>query len=367
MHWLNYIVIIVAVFGGLRLFVALINLISFKRLAEKGESIEVSLAVLIPARNEEANIANILNDLLKQTYSDFEILVYDDLSEDATVAAVSNLQKENSNIKLINGAQLPNNWGGKSHACYQLAKQTDADLILFLDADVRVSKDFIQKIISHSVAYRLDLLSIFPVQLTKSCGEKAVVPLFNWILLTLLPLNLVRKSSWSSFSAANGQCMLFDGDNYRKNQWHKSVKAEVVEDIAIMREMKKHRYNVETLIGQNEISCRMYHSFYESFVGLARSAPAFFANHLGWTTFFLIAVLIGPIVSFYVIGFWYLIVFAAFVIILRLIVSIISKSSIFQMFIWHIPQMVVLPVIVINGFVMRYRKRYKWKNRELNL
>ena len=131
-----------------------------------------------------------------------------------------------------------------------MAKQTNSDLLLFLDADVRVSKDFIQKIMSHSIKNELDLLSIFPVQLTKSWGEKMVVPLFNWILLTLLPLNLVRKSSWVSFSAANGQCMLFDGDNYRKNQWHQLVKEEVVEDIAIMRAMKKRKCQVETLVGQ---------------------------------------------------------------------------------------------------------------------
>lgn len=367
MDWLIYIVLIVGAFGALRLVVVFVNLISYRRLTMDATIKSASIAVLIPARNEESNIANILNDLNHQTYSDFDIFVYDDLSEDGTASVVTNLHKENSRVRLVRGSELPSGWGGKTHACYKLANQTNADLLLFLDADVRVSEDFIQKIISYSITNKLNLLSIFPVQLTESFGEKMVVPLFNWILLTLLPLNLVRKSSWSIFSAANGQCMLFDGDIYRKAQWHRLVREEVVEDIAIMRAMKKQNYKVESLIGQQEIKCRMYHSFSESFNGVARSAPAFFSNHILWAVFFLLVVLIAPIVSIFVVNIWYLAIYMAFVIVLRVLVELMSKSNVVQMILWHIPQMLVLPFVVIKGFSMRFQKRYNWKNRELNL
>ena len=80
MHWLTYIAIIVGGFAGLRLVVVLVNLFSYRRLSSDENVKSSSLAVLIPVRNEESNIANILSDLNQQANLNFEILVYDDLS-----------------------------------------------------------------------------------------------------------------------------------------------------------------------------------------------------------------------------------------------------------------------------------------------
>ncbi|PLX22818.1 MAG: hypothetical protein C0599_05600 [Salinivirgaceae bacterium] len=365
MHVVIVIVIFVLVFAGLRFLVVLSNVFLFRNLASGEDRGDKSVAVLIPARNEEDNIGNILHDLSQQTIAGFEVLVYDDLSDDNTVKVINDNKIENTKVQLINGEELPKGWGGKNHACYQLAQHTNADILVFLDADVRIKADFLHKITYHLTINKLDLLSIFPIQITSTIGEKIVVPLFNWILLTLLPLRLVWKSSWSSFSAANGQCMVFNGETYRKNQWHKLIRAEVVEDISIMKEMKKRNCNVETLIGQKEISCRMYHTFKESFNGLARSAPAFFANNILWAISFLGLVLIAPISLAYI-NVWYLVWFGLFVILVRIIVAILGKANILYMILLHIPQMVVLLFIVLKGFNMRLKNRYQWKNREIN-
>jgi chlorobactene glucosyltransferase len=366
MHGVDIILILILLFTVLRFIVVLSNAFCFRKLVVSDILPDKSLAVLIPARNEEENIAHILYDLSQQSLERFEVIVYDDLSEDKTVDVVFEAQKMNPNVILINGKELPKGWGGKNHACYQLALHTNADIIVFLDADVRIKKNFLHKVASHSIKNDLDLLSIFPVQITYTPGEKIVVPLFNWILLTLLPLSLVKNSSWSSFSAANGQCMVFNGDNYRRNQWHKSVKNEIVEDIGIMKAMKKNKCKVETLIGQNEISCRMYHTFIESFKGVARSAPAFFSNNLAWAVFYLTMVLIAPFLLVFI-NIWYLVYFALFVVFLRIVVALLSKANVIQMLLLHVPQMVILPFIVMKGFYMRFRKKYQWKNRELNL
>lgn len=366
MHRLDIILILVLIFATLRFIVLLSNVFSFRKLAVSDILPDKSIAVLIPARNEEGNIAHILNDLTQQSLDKFEVIVYNDLSEDNTVDVIKNVQKKNNSIRLLHGEDLPKGWGGKTHACHQLAQHTNADILVFLDADVRIKKDFLHKVVTHSIINRLELLSIFPVQITSTLGEKIVVPLFNWILLTLLPLSLVRKSSWSSFSAANGQCMVFDGNNYRKNQWHKAVRNEVVEDIGIMKAMKRKKCKVETLIGQKEVSCRMYHTFEESFNGVARSAPAFFSNNLGWAVFYLAVVLIAPIFLCFV-NIWFLSFYALYVIFVRIIVALLSKAKAIQMLFLHLPQMFILPFIVMKGFGMRFRKKYQWKNREFNL
>jgi glycosyltransferase involved in cell wall biosynthesis len=366
MQELDFILILVMIFAAIRFIVLLSNVFNFRKLAASDIFPDKSLAVLIPARNEEENIAHILDDLSHQSLDNFEVIVYNDLSEDNTVEVVQDAQKKNASIRLLEGIELPKGWSGKSHACHQLAQHTNADLLVFLDADVRIEKDFLQKVASHSQKNELDLLSIFPVQITSTLGEKIVVPLFNWILLTLLPLGLVRKSTWSSFSAANGQCMVFDGNNYRKNQWHKVVKHIIVEDIGIMKAMKKKKCKVETLIGQKEVSCRMYHTFAESFNGVARSAPAFFSNNLIWAVFYLTVVLIGPIFLIFI-NIWYFVFYALLVVFIRIFVAFLGKVNALQMVALHLPQMVILPFLVLKGFGMRFRKKYQWKNREFNI
>ncbi|MBC8273450.1 MAG: glycosyltransferase, partial [Chloroflexi bacterium] len=76
------------------------------------------VSVLIPARDEEANIETCLNSLQKQDYPNFEILVLDDNSSDSTADIVSRIAAMDDRIQLIRGERLPEGWAGKPFACY---------------------------------------------------------------------------------------------------------------------------------------------------------------------------------------------------------------------------------------------------------
>lgn len=246
----------VLLFASVRLIVSLVNKFTDNHIYPASSNARVS--VLIPARNEAANLPRLLKSLQNQSLKPFEILVYNDQSTDDTAEIVLDFAKSNPTIQLIQGIDLPSGWLGKNHACYQLGLKAKGDLFLFLDADVQLESTAIERSSAHLNTKKLSLLSIFPYQKFMFFGEERVVPLMHQILLSLLPLRLVNTSSNPSFAAANGQFMLFDGTDYRQHSFHEKCKMEVVEDIAIMRYVKKVGLLGDVRLGKGTVSCYMY-------------------------------------------------------------------------------------------------------------
>jgi len=360
---LSYIVI---GFTLVRLLVALANLAGRQWLRDRATSGEPFVSVLIPARDEEKNIGNILNDLIIHDYKNLEIIVYDDLSTDNTHTIALDFAEKDTRVKVIKGEKLPHGWLGKNHGCFQLASHASGEYLLFLDADVSVGNGLIKNGVAAIENYRVDLLSIFPRQEMNSLAEWLIVPIMNWILVSLLPLALVRRSSWVSFSAANGQFMLFRGEVYRKEQFHSALRNKNVEDIEISQLMKRKGYRVQTILGNYQIRCRMYHSFNEAVKGISRSVFSFFGGNIA------VAFLFGLITTFGIVPviltssstlvFFYL----GIVIILRVSVSLASRQNIIaNLFLAPFQQIVLLYVLAV-AFAGRLTRSTQWKGRNIS-
>ena len=265
-------------FTLLQFTVAVVNLIFQQRFPLSGSGFNNLVSVLIPARNEEKNIAHILTDLISNEYQNIEILVFNDQSTDKTAEIVTDFKQKDARIKLINSAGLPEGWLGKNHACHSLAMIAEGKYLLFLDSDVRIGNGIIRQSCSFSDKHKLGLLSIFPRQIMVSAGEKATVPLMHFILLTLLPLIIVRKTGFSSLAAANGQFMLFSSEIYRKTLPHEKMKIDKVEDIKIARYFKNEGIKIACITGKESVSCRMYNGFSEAVHGFSKNVTQFFGN-----------------------------------------------------------------------------------------
>ncbi len=258
----------------LRFLVSLANLI-MQQWLHNGELQQNPLvSILIPARNEENNLGELLSSIMKQDYQNYEVFVYDDLSEDNTEAIAKEYVKKDQRFHLITGEPLPEGWLGKNHACHQLSLHANGNYLLFMDADVNIKKGLIKNSLAHSKKYSLQLFSIFPRQRMHSFGEKITVPLMNWILLSLLPLYLIRTSSRKSLAAANGQFMLFDAKTYHKHYFHEMLKGHKVEDIAILKKMKAIGYSCHTVASNGQIECRMYKGFKDAAQGFPKNGFA---------------------------------------------------------------------------------------------
>ncbi len=222
----------------LRFTVTLFNFISNPKLTNSPRDYDDLVSILIPARDEEKNILNLLQSIRDQNYRNYEVVVLDDHSSDETFQICEKFADSDKRFRVVSGKPLPKEWLGKNYACYQLAEEAKGKFLMFLDADETVADGLLNNTVHRMKFYRLDLLSLFTNQVMITWGERMIVPLMHFVLLNLLPLRLVRLSKSPAFSAASGQFMLFNAENYKENQWHEQVRDKVVEDIEIMRSVK---------------------------------------------------------------------------------------------------------------------------------
>jgi len=358
--------LIVVFFAVLQLFVAAANLFLKPDLNIDLQNLDYLVSVLIPARNEEKNIGAILNDLILQPYNNLEIIVFDDQSEDHTAQVIAEMAKTDSRIQLVRSGNLPAGWLGKNFACDSLANQARGKYFLFLDADVRIQGDIIRMATDYAEKHRLGLLSLFPRQLMVRFGEKITVPVMNYILLTLLPLPLVRWSRFASVAAANGQFMLFNAQIYKDLHPHEFNRKHQVEDIAIARYFKQMSFPVACLTGDESIQCRMYGGFEEAVNGFSKNITAFFGNSFLLAVLFWFITTLGFIPVFISLQSRIFICYIAMIVVTRVLVSIASKQSIRDNLLYLILQQLVMGLFIFRAFTFKYFYQYQWKGRNID-
>lgn len=359
-----YLAYFILFFALLQLIISLVNFVFYQSLKSKKISTENNLvSVLIPARNEENNIANLIEDLQKQDHKNIEILIFNDQSTDRTAEIVAGYESTDNRIKLLNSNGLPIGWLGKNHACHSLSQQAKGDFFLFLDADVRLKNDLISKTLEFAVRHKLGLLSIFPKQEMSSLGEWATVPIMNYILLTLLPLILVRKSNFVSLSAANGQFMLFDAGVYLNHSPHQLMKSHRVEDIKISRFFKKIRIPVACIASTELITCRMYRNFTDAVKGFSKNFVMFFGNSFVVATLFWLISTFGILILLYFLPIELNIIYLFAVILTKVVVSMISKQNPLKNLLYAVPQHISMGLILYQSIVNRLQNSYTWKGR----
>lgn len=347
------------------LFVAVYNFFLAPQISKsqtKNEN-EDLVSVLIPARNEEKNIAECINSILNQDYQNMEIIVVDDESEDNTAKIVNEISLENKKVKLIHGEKLPAGWLGKNWACHQLSQKSSSKFLLFIDADVRLHENAVTAAITKMKQKNLKALSVFPTQKIKTFGESLITPIMNWILLTFLPLKLVYSSSNKSFVAANGQFFLFETEFYKKIGGHESVKNEIVEDMAFARLIKSSGEKLMTALGGNLIRCRMYTNFREGFNGFSKNFYRGFKLSQLFFLLFLIFIesifLLPVLLSFF---FPVFILHAFLILSLQILILQTSRQNLFFALL-HPIQMITLPLVGINSLLKTKAGTLKWKER----
>lgn len=351
-------------FTAIQFVVALANLLFLQRLPA-ASGCDALVSILVPARNEENNVPQLIEAVLSQSHQNFELIIFNDQSTDDTAKIVESYCSQDSRIQLINSEELPSGWTGKNFACHTLANNAKGEYLLFLDADVQISGDIIGRTLSAMQKHKLALLSIFPVQKMVSTGERLVVPNMNYILLSLLPLILVRKSKFSSLSAANGQFMLFDAGKYKQYQLHKKVSKQRVEDIEIARMLKHEQQKVACLSGINQVQCRMYNGYREAINGLSRSVIMFFGNSFVAALLFWLITTLGiasVILSMHAIG---VVIYVCFLVSIRLMTSKVSKQNLLLNLLMGYPQKLVLGLVIIKAMRAKIKKEFEWKGRKV--
>ncbi|HEX8221133.1 MAG TPA: glycosyltransferase family 2 protein, partial [Chloroflexia bacterium] len=237
------------------------------------------VAILVPARDEEANIEACLTSLLAQEYARFEVWVYDDASTDRTGEITARVAaKSGGRLRVVTGQSgPPPGWLGKAHACHSLygamRERSSPDFVLFIDADVVLQPGVVGHAVGTAGARDAGLLSIFPMQVTGSMAERLAVPLLlHWTVYTFLPLPAAHsRRSGPAFTAANGQFMLFRRETYEDFGGHQAVRSEILEDVALARATRRAGYRAILADGGALVRTRMYRGAREVWHGYSKN------------------------------------------------------------------------------------------------
>jgi chlorobactene glucosyltransferase len=249
--------------GGLVLFMLnlFLNLRLLKRPSPDSRPPELAplISVMVPARDEEANIETCLRSLTSQDYPNFEILVIDDHSSDNTAAIVRRLALEDSRIRFFQSEPLPEGWAGKPFACYQLARQAGGSWFLFVDADTIHAPHMLRSVLALAVESKSGMLSGFPRQIANSLPQKIAIPVLYFVIMSWLPIWWLHRSKKPRPSLAIGQFLFFPREDYWKIGGHRAVKSRIIEDVWLGVEINRSGSRHIAVDLSPVVSCNMYH------------------------------------------------------------------------------------------------------------
>lgn len=253
----------------------LLNLRALRKATGDGRLYDAAplISVLIPARNEEANIRACLDSLRRQDYPNFEVIVLDDSSSDGTAGILAEIAAEDPRVRVLQGQPLAEGWAGKPFACHQLAQEARGSWLLFTDADTVHAPTALRQVLSTAIQSQAALVSGFPHQRTTSIWHKMAIPImFYFALLCWMPFWWMQASRRIMPSVAIGQFLFFSAAEYRSIGGHESVKSRILEDVWLGREMARHQYRQLTLDLSSLVSCQMYRGFGSMWEGITRWA-----------------------------------------------------------------------------------------------
>src|SRR5574341_166688 len=225
--------------------------------------------IIVPARNEERFIGKCLESLLNQDHPNYSIIAIDDSSTDKTAQIIKDYAERSEKIVFVDAGPKPDGWAGKNWACYQAYLKSDADLLLFTDADSEHSRNSVSLAVSRVISEGLDALTLVP----------RLICIDPWTRITLPFLSTFLHSRYSPLRVndpAHGIGYFF-GSFYiiRRNVYeaigtHSEVRNELVEDGALGSRVKKSGFKLKMFRGEHLISAIWARDFSSLWNGLGR-------------------------------------------------------------------------------------------------
>ncbi len=227
-------------------------------------------AVLIPARDEEANIEACLRAALASRHVDLEVIVLDDGSTDRTVAIVRAVAAGDRRVRIEAAPSLPSGWNGKQHACQILSTLAARPALVFIDADVRLEPDGVARLVQG--LGDADLVSGVPRQVMLTLSERLLVPMINTLILGYLPVPLMRRRADVGLGAGCGQLMAVDAEAYRRSGGHAAIRTSLHDGLKLPRSFRAAGLRTNLVDGTDLAHCRMYADAGSLLEGLLKNA-----------------------------------------------------------------------------------------------
>ena len=228
------------------------------------------VSILLPVKNEEANLEDCLQGLLRQDYPALEVIVINDNSIDRTQEILfRHAQTHGDRLQALKAPPTPTGWTGKNAALAHGARIARGKWLLFTDADTRHEPFSVSSAVAHTEGKDLDLLTLSPKCLAESFWEKVIQPTAMAFMGLWFPFFRVNRPA-SSLAFGNGQYLMIRRKTYETLGGHARVKEAYLEDFALVREAKKTGSRIECAVGTKIFGTRMYRSFLGIWLGWRR-------------------------------------------------------------------------------------------------
>ena len=228
------------------------------------------LSVIIPARNEERNLEQALQSVLKQDYPDLEIVVVNDRSTDRTGAILETWAKRDPRLTVLTIETLPDGWFGQTHALHVGAQQAHGDVFLFTDADVVFHPSALRKAVHYMQTNRFDHLT---------AAFENIMPgvLLNVLSATFGLFMLIVFAPWNARNPKSRRYMGIGAFNlvrrsvYRAIGGHTTIALLPNNDLKFGKLVKERGYRQDVLNGYGMVAIEWYSSLPGFIDGLVKN------------------------------------------------------------------------------------------------
>ena len=230
-------------------------------------------SVIVPARNEERSIRSCVESICASDYPDFEVIVVDDGSDDATLELARAIPPNHARrVVVVEGHPLPKGWMGKPWACAQGARVAEGDLLLFTDADTVHAPELLGRAVAGMVEDEGDALTLLGRQIMETFWERLLQTHMMAAIIFRFPNPSKPRppERWRG-AIANGQFMLFDRGVYDEIGGHEAVKGEIVEDQRLAQILCRSGKRLTVRAAETVFATRMYRSLDESIKGWSKN------------------------------------------------------------------------------------------------
>jgi glycosyltransferase involved in cell wall biosynthesis len=225
---------------------------------DRQPALKPRVSIIVPARNEEADIEQGLTRLLALDYDNYEVIAVNDRSTDRTgeiMDRVAGSPPAHGCLRVVRVAELPPGWLGKVHAMWTAAQQATGDWLLFTDADVLFKPDVLRRALTYADAEQADHVVVFPRMIMKRPGEKMMIAFFQTLFtfghrpwrvadpdtddhMGVGAFNMVRRTAYEAVGT------------------YKALRMEVLDDMKLGKVIKKSGLRQRNVFGEDLISIR---------------------------------------------------------------------------------------------------------------
>ena len=217
------------------------------------------VAIVVPARNEETAIEEALKRLLTLDYENYQVVVVDDRSTDRTGEIMDSLAATSGErLKVVHVKELPAGWLGKPHAMWNAARETDADWLLFTDADILFRPDTLRRAIAYAEAEHADHLVVLPQVIMRRFTEKMMIAFFQLLFV-------FGHRPWKVSDPKTKDHMGVGAFNMVRRSTYEAVgtfqrlRMEVVDDMKLGKVVKEGGFRQRVVFGDDMVRVRWAH------------------------------------------------------------------------------------------------------------